>query len=135
MSVTPTPIILFDGVCGLCARSVLFVIRHETYPIFRFAAFQSETGRQLCLRHKIDPELPDSLVVISENKALFRSDEVIAIANQLGGLWRGLAFLRLVPRSWRDWCYGIIAQNRYALFGRHTVCQVPPSAIQNRFLP
>jgi len=135
MSVSPTPIILFDGVCGLCARSVQFIIRHEKYPIFRFAAFQSETGRQLCLRHNIDPELPGSLVVMSENEVLLRSDAVIAIANHLGGLWRGFAFLSLAPKSWRDWCYGIIASNRYAWFGRHTECLVPPVGIQHRFLP
>ena len=46
-------IILFDGVCNLCERSVQFVIRHDPNAMFLFAPLQSDFARTLIE----DPEL------------------------------------------------------------------------------
>lgn len=128
-------IVLYDGECGLCTGSVQFIIRHEKHPVFRFASFQSVTGKLLCHRHGIDRESLKSLVLIYGNDLLQRSDAALAIASELAGLWRGLTILRLVPRAWRDWCYDIIARNRYAWFGRHAGCLVSTPDIGHRFMP
>ena len=40
-------IILFDGVCHLCERSVQFVIRHDPYARFMFAPLQSDYAHGL----------------------------------------------------------------------------------------
>jgi len=34
---TEHPIVLFDGVCNLCNRSVQFIIRHDPEGRYRFA--------------------------------------------------------------------------------------------------
>ena len=39
------PIVLYDGVCGLCDKFVQFVIRRDRAEEVRFAALQSETGK------------------------------------------------------------------------------------------
>ena len=46
-------IILFDGVCNLCERSVQFIIRHDPDAKFMFAPLQSVYARTLLE----DPEL------------------------------------------------------------------------------
>jgi len=40
-------IILFDGVCNLCNRSVIFILQREKEHVFQFASIQSEAGQEL----------------------------------------------------------------------------------------
>ena len=39
-------IVLFDGLCNLCNRSVIFIFQQECAPISKFASLQSEVGRR-----------------------------------------------------------------------------------------
>ena len=39
--------VVFDGVCNLCNRSVRFILRHEAEPRFQFAPLQSSAGARL----------------------------------------------------------------------------------------
>jgi predicted DCC family thiol-disulfide oxidoreductase YuxK len=47
-------VVLFDGVCNLCNRSVDFLVRHDRAQRLRFAPLQSETGRALLRRTGFD---------------------------------------------------------------------------------
>ena len=57
----PHPIVLFDGVCNFCNRSVNFVIKRDKRRYFRFAPLQTAKGGEIARRHGIDPELLDTL--------------------------------------------------------------------------
>jgi predicted DCC family thiol-disulfide oxidoreductase YuxK len=49
--------------------------------------------------------------------------------------WRVVArLLELVPRSLRDWGYGVVARHRYRVFGRYDSCPVPAPENRGRFL-
>ena len=135
MTAPAFPIVIFDGACCFCDYWVQFVIRHDPKAVFRFAAFQSQTGRELCRGHGIDPERRDSLVLIDSSGVQQQSDAVLAIVERFGGAWRLLGALRIVPRSWRDAIYDRVARNRYRWFGRRASCQVPTSDLRQRFLP
>ena len=128
-------VVLFDGDCRLCAASVQFILRHDPGGTFRYASFQSETGRQFCRQHGLNPEQFDSVVLITRDGVRVRSDAALAIVGQLGGAWRGVAALRVIPRPVRDWCYGVVARNRHRWFGRSASCRVPPDDAGKRFLP
>ena len=41
------PVVLFDGVCNLCQASVRFILAHDRDAVFRFAALDSDIGRNL----------------------------------------------------------------------------------------
>ena len=71
----PHPVILFDGVCNLCERSVRRVIRHDRAGLFRFAALQSPVGRRLMKEHGLDPDDLDTMVLIDGDAAYQRSHE------------------------------------------------------------
>ena len=47
------PVILFDGVCHLCAGSVRFVIKRDPQQRFRFSRLQSAVARQLLVEHDV----------------------------------------------------------------------------------
>jgi predicted DCC family thiol-disulfide oxidoreductase YuxK len=129
-----SPILLFDGVCNLCSGAVRFVIRHDPGGRFRFAALQSEAGRRLLVQHGLPADALDTFVLIAGARCFTRSDAAIELARRLGGAWRGLALLRLVPRPIRDAAYGVVVRNRYRWFGRSESCMVPTPELARRFL-
>ena len=52
----------------------------------------------------------------------------------LGGPWRFLRLLSVVPRPIRDTVYDFIAKNRYKWFGKKEECMVPTPEVKARFL-
>ena len=73
-------IILFDGVCNLCNRSVQFVIKRDSKDVFRFASLQSDLGKKLLAERSINPQETDSIVLIEPNVAYYtRSSAAIEI--------------------------------------------------------
>jgi predicted DCC family thiol-disulfide oxidoreductase YuxK len=127
-------IVLFDGVCNLCAWSVQFIIRRDPDGYFKFAAIQSEMGRRLLLERGVSSEELDTLVLISGDQALTRSDAAIEIARRLSGLWKVGSWLGFVPRPIRDWVYNLIARNRYRWFGKQPTCLLPTRKHLARFI-
>jgi predicted DCC family thiol-disulfide oxidoreductase YuxK len=130
----PDNLVLFDGVCNLCSALVQFVIRHDPAAKFRFAAIQSEIGREIFQSHGLDPADLQTFVFISDGKMHVRSDAAIEVVSRFGGAWRFFTVFRLVPRVARDWIYSMVARNRYRWFGRKDVCMIPTPEIKERFL-
>jgi predicted DCC family thiol-disulfide oxidoreductase YuxK len=58
-----------------------------------------------------------------------------ATATPGSAFWRGVGvLLQGVPRVVRDWGYGVVARNRYRVFGRFDTCPVPGEDTRGRFL-
>lgn len=153
------PILLYDGVCGLCNRMVQFVLRRDPAGVFRFASLQSAAAERVLARHGVRASELDTLYVVVDaelpgERLLARSDAVIFILRQLGSaelrspgqpnaavptqttatVWRGAAvLLSIVPRAIRNWGYGMIARNRYRMFGRYDTCPMPSEETRDRF--
>lgn len=134
MNPIPDPLVLYDGVCNLCAGSVRFVVRHDRTGVFHFASIQSPLGRELYLRYGLNPESMPSFLVISGGRAFVRSDAAFEVFRRCGGFLSVLAWLRWVPRFLRDPVYDLIARNRYRWFGRADTCLVPTPELRSRFL-
>jgi predicted DCC family thiol-disulfide oxidoreductase YuxK len=134
------PILLYDGVCGLCSRLVQFILRRDRAGIFRFAALQSPLAARILARHGADSSDLDTVYVVvaqdsSNERLLARSDAVLFVLKQLGSAWSVLGFLsRIFPRALRDAAYRIVARNRYQVFGRSETCILPSPETGSRFL-
>lgn len=134
-----SPVLLYDGDCGLCAGSVQFVLRQESPRVrdrLRFAPLQGQFGAQVRASF---PELAgvDSVVwydpASPSATVLVRSAAALAVARHLGGGWALLGTLgRLVPRPIRDAVYNLIARNRRRLVAQ--ACLLPSPAERTRFL-
>lgn len=127
-------VVLFDGVCNLCTWSVQFIIRRDPKGYFKFGAMQSEAGRKLLKNHRIRSETGDTIILIEGSRYFTKSDAALRIANWLSGFWRILRVLAIIPRPMRNWCYDIIAKNRYRWFGKAKTCMVPSVENLNRFI-
>jgi predicted DCC family thiol-disulfide oxidoreductase YuxK len=141
----PHPILLYDGVCGLCNRLVHFILRRDPAGIFRFASLQSLLAAQVLSRHGANAQNLDSVYLAVDfeqtgERLLPRSDAIIFILRQLGTangstFWRlAASLLQLVPAFLRDWGYGVVARNRYRVFGRSESCILPDAESRDRFL-
>lgn len=128
-------VLVFDGVCVLCSHWVAFVLRHDRRGLYKFAAMQAVTGRELLTRHGIDPDDPKSFLLLEAGRGYTDTDAIVRVLKSFGGAWRALAaLLRLVPRFVRDPMYRSLARNRYRLFGRRDVCMTPSPQSADRFL-
>ena len=128
------PLILYDGVCGLCASSVQFILRHERRHTLLFAPLQGERAAEVRARH---PELAgvDSMVWVEGGRVKVRSDAVIAAAGYLGFPWALVTVARVLPRALRDGLYDFVARHRHKVFAAPEQCYMPPPAVRARFLP
>lgn len=126
-------IVVFDGVCNLCAESVAFILAHERDDSIRFTTAQSETGRALLSEFGLDPENLSTFVFIEGGTAHVRSDAALEVAQHLRLPWRMLRVFRIVPRRLRDSIYRLIARNRYRWFGKRESCVAPTPELRSRF--
>jgi predicted DCC family thiol-disulfide oxidoreductase YuxK len=133
------PILLYDGTCGFCARSVQFVLQHErTGGTLRFARLEGPLGTALRSRHPdlgtIDSVLwYEPATASMPERLLWRSRGALRVAHYLGGVWSLLASLgALVPRPVRDAVYDWIARHRHELAA--DACLVPTPEQRARFI-
>jgi predicted DCC family thiol-disulfide oxidoreductase YuxK len=129
-------LVFYDGDCGLCHRSVRWIVAHDGRGAFRFAPLGGETFRAL-VPADTRAALPDSLVVrTAEGALLLRSEGTRRVLRRLGGAWAALAvLLGLVPRALRDAAYDAVAHARSRLFPRPTrACPVAAPELRARFL-
>lgn len=126
-------IILFDGECNFCNRSVQFILKRDKKEYFSFASRQSEIGKQVCKAYQINDSV-DSLILIENNHAYIQSTAALRICLHLKGAWKALYAFMFIPPFVRNQVYQWIAKNRYRLFGKADTCFIPPPHIRKRFL-
>ncbi len=119
-------IILFDGVCNLCNYSIAFLLKRDKRKRFHYISLQSDEGQALLKQNGLPLDNFHSLVYIKNGKALQKSTAALHIVRQLSGLWPLLYVFILLPKPLRDWAYGLVAKNRYRLFGKTHVCELHP---------
>ncbi|NLY78702.1 MAG: DUF393 domain-containing protein [Lysinibacillus sp.] len=125
-------IILFDGDCSFCNRSVQFIIKRDPKKVFQFASLQSEIGIHLKHLHQVPNQL-DSMILIEGDKYYIKSTAALRICKNLKGFWKVFYLLIIVPKPIRHKVYDFIAKYRY-LFNKNDVCMLPSPSDLDRFL-
>lgn len=130
-----TAVVLYDGVCNVCNESVQFILARDPSGYFRFAALQSEVGKQLLTPFGLRDMPLSTLVLIEDGRVYLKSTAVLRVARRLGALWPLLArLLTPIPRVLRDALYSALIKHRYRVFGKSEQCLVPTPALRERFL-
>ena len=128
------PIVLYDGVCGLCDSFVQFVIKRDRAEVVRFAPLQSDAGENLLRAFNLPPRELSFIVVIEGKNSFIKSAAVFEVLRYLPGVWSRLALLRYIPAGISDVFYEFTARHRYKWFGRYDACVVPTESQKKRFL-
>lgn len=126
-------IVLFDGECNLCDRTVQFIIKRDKKESFRFASIQSSIGQSLLNKLEVPNDI-NSFILIDENKSYIKSTAALRVCKELRGVWKLLYIFIFIPRPLRDMLYTLIAKNRYKWFGKKDNCILPTPEMKNRFL-
>lgn len=126
-------VILFDGVCIFCSRWVRFVAKRDLGMRFRFTPIQSDYGARLARKSGIDPADPDTNAVIHGSEVFMKSDAALTVLSLLPG-WGWVRALFAIPKPLRDAVYGLVARNRYRIFGRYDACFVPNADLRARVI-
>jgi len=127
-------ILLFDGECNLCNGLVQFVIRNDHSHKFRFAALQSPVGQKLLKKSTLILEKLDSVVYVNGEDYFVKSKAIFKIINDIGGAWKLLNIINILPDNFLDFCYDRIAKSRYRIFGKRNSCLVPTPELTGKFL-
>ncbi len=112
MSISPA-IILIDGDCTLCNRTMIWFSARNQSKHFIFAKNTGEVARILG-----EPAGGDNstVVVWVGSRRLVRSAAVIYLLSKSDGLWPWLGLsLKIIPRVIRDFFYDLVARSRHRL--------------------
>jgi len=124
-------IILFDGTCAFCERSVRFIARRDSQRYFRFGASQSPEGMALLASRGLTRHMTRSIVLIEDGHVFLQSTATLRIARHLRWPWSLAAWLLAVPRPLRDAAYRVVAAIRSRIAGRSNACEIPPPEIRD----
>jgi predicted DCC family thiol-disulfide oxidoreductase YuxK len=142
LSSNPSPasaIVLYDSKCGLCDRSVRWLIAHDPHSRLLFACLQGSTAKELRHRHPTIPAETETLVLVQgtglEEQVSLRSRAVLGALALLPWPWKVGSWLRVLPSFLLDPSYRLFASQRhhFAPVAAES-CDLPPSQ-EKRFLP
>jgi len=127
-------VILYDGLCCLCNRTIHFLLKIDHQAFLNFAALQSSTAKSLLEQVDHSRPLPDGVVLIHNGKIYTESDAALKSLQLIGGIWKLVAMLLYIPNFIRNPIYRIVARNRYRWFGKFESCPLPKPEWKNRFI-
>lgn len=125
---------VIDAQCSLCARGATWIARHDGLNEFTFIPIQSAVGRALLIHYGLDPDDPTTWLYVEEGTAYSSLDAFIRANVRLGGVWRVVQVLRILPKPARDFLYRFVARNRFRFFGSTDLCTLPDLEVQKRLL-
>lgn len=137
MDATP-PVLLYDGVCGVCNGAVRTILRFDRRGTLRFAALDSDFARDVIARHPRLADL-DSMVFVRNaggpaETVSTESAALLQVADYLGGYWKLATVARGIPAFVRDRLYAAFAAVRYRVGGKYDTCPIPSPEVRGRFL-
>lgn len=127
-------VVLFDGTCAFCERSVVFIANRDPHAYFRFGASQTPAAEALLAAHGVRRESARSLILIEGGQVYVRSTAALRIAARLAWPWSLSRVFLWVPRPLRDGVYRLVAVVRHRIAGQSNACEIPPPEIRQRLI-
>jgi predicted DCC family thiol-disulfide oxidoreductase YuxK len=135
----PEHLVLYDGTCGFCDRTVQWILDADRDQRFHFAPLQGPTAAAVRARHPGLPTDLDSVLYVErsagDEHVFVRSEAALRIAERLGRLPSWLRWMRHLPPGLTDLAYRTVARRRHRISRALGTCAVPSAAARTRFLP
>ncbi len=122
-------IVIFDGICGFCNKSIDILMKLDTQKKFRYTPIQGEFVKTL----DIEPDI-DSIIYYEDRTLFYKSTAILKILRSLGGIWIITNIFYIIPKVFRDFIYNVIAKYRYNIFGKMESCRMPKKGEQELFI-
>lgn len=121
----PDRIVLYDGVCGLCSKSVKFLVKRDRDHVLYFAPLQGDTAAALRAQHPEIPTKLESVVLVDGGRVHLRSKAFLHVSRYLTRPWRWGWYFRWMPGFLLDLPYRLVARLRYRIWGKVDACELP----------
>lgn len=130
----PPRIVLYDGACGLCGKTVRWLVARDRGRLW-YAPLEGETAARLRALHPRIPVPLDSVVLVEDGKVYLRGKVFLHVARHLTRPWRWAYPFRWLPGPLLDPVYWLVAKLRSRRFGQPDACRLPTTGARARFLP
>ena len=134
----PSPIVLYDGGCALCDRTVRWLLRHDESGHLFYAPLEGETADRLREQFPQIPREMDTVVFVELDqdgaRISLRSRAVFRVALYLDPPWQRLAWMRWIPPIISDFAYRLVAWLRHRLGEGLGPVPPPSDELKARFL-
>jgi len=125
--------LVFDGECAFCHRTVRFILGHERRGDLLFVP--RATPRGVALREQYGLQRVESLLWIEDGRAAIEWEAVSRAAAYVGGIYARLAAAaNWLPQPMLNAAYRVVARLRKRLAGAPRKCLLLTPAQQKRFL-
>ena len=127
------PIVIFDGDCAFCNKSVMFILKKDRTKTIEVCSNQSEKGKLLLKEYQLSVDTNSTIIYIADGKAYYKSTAALTISKKLKGLYPLLYLFMIVPKFIRDGVYDFIAKHRKKIIKKNYSCEfVEDEAIRKR---
>ncbi len=117
---TTQSFVIFDGSCGFCNYSAMFIAKRDVSDRFTLVSNSSDFGKRLLTQHNLERVSPHSIILIEGEKVSTKSKAIRTILQEIPGYRFPKFLLRVVPVFIQNLFYDGIARNP----------KIPPSKIQ-----
>ena len=117
-----TRVLFIDGICQLCDGLAVFVSKRD--PDLKILALQSQEAALYLAPFSTDLDFKqcDTVVYLKADHIYLKSDAILELAKDLGGLFRLLLVFKCIPVGIRNKAYDLFARYRYRIFGKTSSC-------------
>lgn len=129
----PEKLVLIDGSCNFCHKTVQVIEKYSRKPDFYYSNIQSELGKEVINNFAIDPSI-DSVIFIEQGKVHLHSTAVLLICKHLRFPFSLASIFLVIPAFVRDPIYRFLAKHRYRFFGKKQECELPNIGFTDRVL-
>lgn len=103
-------------------------MKFDRFGLFRYAPLQGQTAKKMLPADLREKENLNTLVLAEdfsgEISIKTHSDAILSLLSQLGGLFYLTSIGKIIPKTFRDKVYSLIAKNRHQLVDNST-CELP----------
>ena len=125
-------ILFYDGTCGICSRSVRFILKNESDERINFAALQSDFSSEFLRNFEIESSNLTTLYFYSKGNVYSKSRAILALIPFLKWYYSFFYLGFLIPRFILDFFYEILVKNRKRFFS--STCELNMFS-KSRFIP
>lgn len=113
--------VFYDGPCGLCNAFVQFLMDIDDNKQISYEPLQGSLAKKQVKEYTKEVS---TIVMKSKNTIKTKSDAIIHIFSNLGGMWTILSLTRFIPRIIRNKIYDFVAKHRHQFFKKPETCRL-----------
>ncbi len=118
-------IVFFDDVCSFCNFLIDIIGKYNSKKNIDFVSLQSDFAKQFLTSKGIYDINYNTIYFYDCDSVSNKSGAIFKILNYLDGLFPILYKISyFIPLLISDYCYDLVAKNRYTIFGKKYSCRI-----------